>query len=379
LEALLVGGGGAGAPTIQGYGPGGGGGGGAVKVVGFDSDPGAPVILTVGGPGGASTATQGAINAVASAGGGGSVSDSSFNGSGGMSGNGNLGAAMGGGGGAGSAGGAGSPLDGGTGVSPASVAPGSLFGTDTTCYGGGGATGDSGTSLGTAGCGGGTVTFTGGEVIPVAATPNSGGGGAGGGGSAVDPTVRYGAGGLIVLRWTVETVTVSFADNGHGGTVAPQTFVKGGTATPPTPSAAGYTFNGWFTDAALTTPVDFTAPVMAPATYYASWSAVAPVTVTVTFDTGGHGGPVAPQSFTSGGTVAEPTDPTASGFVFNGWFTDAALTTPVDFSAPVSASATYYASWSAVAPATVTVTFDNGGHGGSSAPQVIVAGGTIAP
>lgn len=374
LEVLLVAGGGDGSAD-QGYGGGGGGGGGQVKVVGFGSDPTTQLELVVGGANIPSRASQGATVVQALPGVGGT---SNFNGgtgsSGGMSGSG-FGGSMHSGGGAGA-----SPAniyDGGAPVIVSSIAPtGSLFSDDPSCYGEGGAFGIFGGTYGTATCGGGVVAAGPTGVTAVAPTPNSGGGGAGGSSAGVE--LRGGASGLVVLRWVPVEVTVSFGSNGHGASVASQTFARGGTVTKPTdPTAAGFAFNGWFADAALTIPVDFLAPVTASTTYHASWSAVAPVTVTVTFAGNGHGGIVTPQTIAVGGKVVKPADPTAAGFIFKGWFSNAALTTPVDFSAPVTASTTYYASWSAVAPVTVTITFSNG-HGGT-VTQTLTPGETVTP
>ncbi|WP_129586744.1 InlB B-repeat-containing protein [Microterricola viridarii] len=434
--------------TTPGYGAGGAGGGGQVTLVGFDSDPAAPVTINAGGPGQPSYVAQGATTTVASAGQNGITDASSSPGRGGASGNGHLGSAS-GGGGAGAA--PDNSYNGGAGQIVSGIAgAGSLFSGDTSCYGGGGASGLPGTPVGVATCGGGSAVEGAGVIDLLAATPNSGGGGAGGGLSTVDSSLRTGASGLVVLRWTIEDVTVSFDRNGYGAGVAPQTFRKGGTAAKPSdPMAAGFVFNGWYTDPTLATPVDFTLPVTASTTFYASWTAIAPVTVTfdtngrggsnstqavvpggtatppvltepgylfdgwftdaalttpanfataitavttfyakwsavapatvtVSFNGNGHGAGVAPQTFPKGGTATKPADPTAAGFVFDGWFTDAALTVPADFSAPVSASTTFYAKWSAVAPATVTVSFNGNGHGASVAPVTVAVGGTVA-
>lgn len=333
LEVLLVGGGGAGNQGYSGsstpsdnYDPSGGGGG-AVTIVGFSSDPTADLRLTVGGPGLTSVAMQGAAMLTAAwAGGGGK------GGVGGASGSGNLGAgAGGGGGGAGASPAGGNSYNGGAGAIVADIAPiGSLFSTDNSCYGGGGASG-----VGTATCGGGSAGAPG--------SANTGGGGGAG--------ATLGGSGLVVLRWIpLADVTISFSNNGHGGTVAPQTFSPGGTATRPAvdPTETGFVFNGWYTDAALKTQVDFSLPVTASTTFYASWTAVTPTTVTATFSDG-HGGNIT-QTLVPGGLVTPPADPTATGFVFNGWYGDAALTTQVDFSVPITASTTFYASWSAVTP-----------------------------
>lgn len=48
------------------------------------------------------------------------------------------------------------------------------------------------------------------------------------------------------------------------------------------------------------------------------------------------------------GTATEPaTDPTRSGYVFGGWYTEAECTNEVDFDTVLSAGATYYAKWTA--------------------------------
>jgi uncharacterized repeat protein (TIGR02543 family) len=83
---------------------------------------------------------------------------------------------------------------------------------------------------------------------------------------------------------------------------------------------------------------------------------------TVTFESNG-GEPVRPVVVAKGATLPNPgappresgvmeglyageiTDPTAGGFTFDGWFSDAALTTPYDFTTPVNDDFTLYAKW----------------------------------
>ena len=290
LEGLLVAGGGSGVPD-QGYGSASGGGG-EVKVVGFGTDRSTPITLVVGDSGQSSSATQGAVVSYSAApGSSGTVSNSTPSGTfGGTSGNGNVGSIYSGsastsgwsGGGAGAS--PANTFDGGVGVSVASVSPsGSLFSNVTDCYGGGGASGIFNGTIGVADCNAGHVVSGAAEVTPVAPLPNSGGGGTGSGAGA-STALRAGASGLVVLRWAVLDVTVTFASNGYGGSVVSQTFPAGGTVTPPAaPTETGFTFTGWFSDAALTTPADFSAPITAATTFFASWTAVVvpPVTPVV--------------------------------------------------------------------------------------------------
>ncbi|MBQ9295661.1 MAG: InlB B-repeat-containing protein [Paludibacteraceae bacterium] len=73
-------------------------------------------------------------------------------------------------------------------------------------------------------------------------------------------------------------------------------------------------------------------------------TAVAVTPRSVTFNSNG-GSSVATQYVNNGGTVSAPSDPTNSGFVFGGWFQESGLSTPVDWSAAITADKTYYAKW----------------------------------
>ncbi len=73
-------------------------------------------------------------------------------------------------------------------------------------------------------------------------------------------------------------------------------------------------------------------------------TAVAVTPRSVTFNSNG-GSSVATQYVNNGGTVSAPSDPTKSGFVFGGWFQESGLSTPVDWSAAITADKTYYAKW----------------------------------
>jgi uncharacterized repeat protein (TIGR02543 family) len=70
---------------------------------------------------------------------------------------------------------------------------------------------------------------------------------------------------------------------------------------------------------------------------------------TVAFEASGHGTAPATQDVAVGTTATKPADPTAAGYIFNGWYTSPALTTLASFTDPVTANTTYYASWSTLA------------------------------
>lgn len=66
--------------------------------------------------------------------------------------------------------------------------------------------------------------------------------------------------------------------------------------------------------------------------------------VTLSFNVDG-GRPVADQVIVSGSAPVEPMNPAKVGFVFDGWYGEAALTTPFDFETVLSADAVAYAKW----------------------------------
>ena len=67
------------------------------------------------------------------------------------------------------------------------------------------------------------------------------------------------------------TYTVTFDTDG-GGTIDPETVTEGGTVTEPTaPTKEGYTFGGWYTDAACTKEWNFADTITADTVLYAKW------------------------------------------------------------------------------------------------------------
>ena len=69
--------------------------------------------------------------------------------------------------------------------------------------------------------------------------------------------------------------------------------------------------------------------------------------VTVTFNNNGRGSTTASQTFLQGGTASEPSDPSATGYNFAGWYEEPACTLAWNFSSTISADKTLYAKWTA--------------------------------
>lgn len=77
-------------------------------------------------------------------------------------------------------------------------------------------------------------------------------------------------------------------------------------------------------------------------------TAADPDTHTVTFNMNGHGTAIDPVTVSSGEKVTKPTDPTATGYTFDGWFKEQACTNEWDFdNDTVNGNTTLYAKWTA--------------------------------
>lgn len=95
----------------------------------------------------------------------------------------------------------------------------------------------------------------------------------------------------------------------------------------------------------------------------------------VTFNSMG-GSDVSAATVQSGTAVAKPADPTKSGFIFSGWYTDTECTAAYDFNSLVTKDIVLYAKWVSLADAHV-VTFNSNG-GSEVASQAVAPGGLIA-
>lgn len=83
---------------------------------------------------------------------------------------------------------------------------------------------------------------------------------------------------------------------------------------------------------------------------------------TVTFDANGHGTAPSAATVVSGGKVTKPTDPSASGYTFGGWFKETGCTNEYDFNTAVTSSFTLYAKW----------TEESGGGGDATGSYTLV-------
>ena len=148
----------------------------------------------------------------------------------------------------------------------------------------------------------------------------------------------------LVAKWDINKYTVQFVSD--YGSFADQPIEHGKTIDTDkltAPTVEGYTFDGWYADAAHTTEFDFTKPITGDTTIYAKWTAN---DYYVSFVTE-HGDPPTSQNVKYNGTAKDPGKLSAEGYTFDDWYTDATYTTKFDFTKPIKRNTTVYAKWTA--------------------------------
>ncbi|MBQ0088739.1 MAG: InlB B-repeat-containing protein, partial [Prevotellaceae bacterium] len=145
------------------------------------------------------------------------------------------------------------------------------------------------------------------------------------------------------------------------------------TAPATTPSATGWTFDGWYTDSACTTGNEFVfgeTPVGKAGSYSNLYAKFTKNEYTVDFNMGGHGTAPENQTIAHGSKATKPADPSAEGYRFDGWYTSASCDTEFSFDTAITKPTTVYAKWTEL----FTVTFDANGHGTAPENQTIAHG-----
>lgn len=155
-------------------------------------------------------------------------------------------------------------------------------------------------------------------------------------------------------NWTADSYTLSF--DADGGSVSPEskTVTYDASFTLPTPTKSGYTFAGWFSGTKQYTAGTW--KDTSNITLKAHWTAnTYTVTyddtqatrnnVVVTFNYNYSGSTSTTVTLTNGQKLNYPTNPTRSGYVFAGWYTNSSCTTAYNFSGTITADMTLYANW----------------------------------
>jgi uncharacterized repeat protein (TIGR02543 family) len=135
-------------------------------------------------------------------------------------------------------------------------------------------------------------------------------------------TVSNAANSGVITAAFPATAKFSVSFNSNGGTeIAAQNKSEGEKVEEPEEvTKEGYTFGGWYADAAFTTPWDFAVDtVTRTMTLYAKWTVN---TYTITFDSKGGSAVASIPNAQYGTTITKPEDPTNGEFFFGGWYRD---------------------------------------------------------
>jgi uncharacterized repeat protein (TIGR02543 family) len=190
-------------------------------------------------------------------------------------------------------------------------------------------------------------------------------------------------------KWSAKTYSVTYSYNGAdgGNSDVSASFTTAGSAiTLPTPTRAGYTFVGWYSDSGFTSSIGSAGASFAPATVstaitaYAKWSAKT-YSVTYSYNGADDGDSDVSASFTTGGSAITLPTPTRTGYTFAGWYADSGLTTLIGAAgasySPNTISVTLgaYARWNT---GTYAVIYNYGGAdgGNSTSSASFTTGGT---
>lgn len=170
----------------------------------------------------------------------------------------------------------------------------------------------------------------------------------------------------VNITGAIKEYTVSFSEDNIKNINFAENAIPAGGITLPTPEKTGYTFGGWYKEAAFTNAV--ASPITAAKleevfgegtsiTLYAKWT---PVTYTITYHNMDNITNTNPTSYTVETNTITLTAPEKTGHDFGGWYSDSAFTTAVTEIAQGSTeNKELYAKWT---PKTYMITYnkDNG-------------------
>lgn len=140
----------------------------------------------------------------------------------------------------------------------------------------------------------------------------------------------------IFAKWEIKKFTVQFDTN--GGTITASQIIEYGKhcPRPANPTKEGFIFAGWYKDSDFTLPCDFiNGVIISDLICYAKWlpKSAEGETLTVEFNSK-LGTKVEPiTGIIAGSTIEEPSQPTRTGYTFDGWYKniDGTLSVPFDF------------------------------------------------
>ncbi|MEG1887237.1 MAG: InlB B-repeat-containing protein, partial [Oscillospiraceae bacterium] len=150
--------------------------------------------------------------------------------------------------------------------------------------------------------------------------------------------------------------TINFVTNVEGMTVPPQAIGHGQFIAIPTMVREGYSFGGWYSDAALSVPFDIAGAVISGRTLYARWISNASHTVTYISNGTVYDVVIGYESATS---VITPTPTSTNGSTFQGWYINTLYDLPFQSGATVNSDTILFAKWSQIPSGFIPISANN--------------------
>jgi uncharacterized repeat protein (TIGR02543 family) len=168
---------------------------------------------------------------------------------------------------------------------------------------------------------------------------------------------------LLKAYYTRNNYTIYFESNADLSITSMTGLYESSITAPSIPLRSGYTFIGWYSDEALTTPYVFSTMPAYDMTLYAKWLGN---DTNLYFNS--NGGTLIPMlTAPLGSSITPPANPTQDGYTFAGWYEDPLLNTPFTSWVMPSGGQTLYAKWT---PRLYTITYET--FGGTLVPPVSV-------
>ena len=156
------------------------------------------------------------------------------------------------------------------------------------------------------------------------------------------PKYTYKVGDGATITWKNGSTTLTSTPNLFELGIIPVYY--GATPTKDPDAQYTYTFDGWSTTDGGNKLASLPA-ISEDATYYAHYATTLQ-SYDVTFNLQGHGDAITSQTKDYGSSVSKPTDPTADGWIFGGWFKEASCTNEWNFSTDyVQGTTELFAKW----------------------------------
>jgi uncharacterized repeat protein (TIGR02543 family) len=158
----------------------------------------------------------------------------------------------------------------------------------------------------------------------------------------------------LFAKWSINSYTLTFNSNGGSAVTALVGDFQTSISAPTTPTKAGYTFGGWYSDQALTTLYAFATMPAQNMTLYAKWE---PVIYTMSFETNG-GGIIDDIKLGYQETIPAITGLNKEGYTFEGWYTDQMLSIAYTIDKMPLNGMKLYAKWE---PISYSITYEEVG------------------